>query len=50
MKENQKKQSFGDILAAFEKMEKEAKTEKNTKKSLGITSYSMPIHFTFRLQ
>ena len=30
MKENQKKQSFGDILAAFEKMEKEAKTEKKS--------------------
>jgi DNA-nicking Smr family endonuclease len=32
MKENQNKQSFGDILAAFEKMEKEAK---NQKKSTG---------------
>ena len=32
MKENQNQQSFGDILAAFEKMEKEAK---NQKKSTG---------------
>lgn len=30
MKENQKKQSFGDILSAFEKMEKEAKIEKKS--------------------
>lgn len=30
MKENQKKQSFGDILVAFEKMEKEAKIEKKS--------------------
>ena len=30
MKENQKKQSFGDILAAIEKRKKEAKIEKKT--------------------